>query len=122
SVPMDRVFSMHGSESIYVVPEMVRSAGLDKAVVDILGLADRVHPEMEEKARASWSDYLAALRNAHETVRIGIAGKYTSVRDSYASVIKGLEHSGTRCGVKVDIDWIDVTDLPLSSRERAGVR
>src|ERR1043166_1237786 len=111
SVPMDRVFSMHDSESIYVVPEMVRSAGLDKAVVDILGLADRVHPEMEEKARASWSDYLAGLRNARESVRIGIAGKYTSVRDSYASVIKGLEHSGTRSGMKVDIDWIDVTEL-----------
>jgi CTP synthase len=111
SVPFDRVFSMHDSESIYVVPEMVRSAGLDQAVVDILGLKDRVHPEMEEKARKTWDDYLGSLRSAEEVVRIGIAGKYTSVRDSYASVIKALEHSGTRCGVKVDIDWIDVTEL-----------
>lgn len=111
SVPFERVFSMHDSESIYVVPEMVRSAGLDQAVVEILGLQDRVHPELEEKNRTIWSEYLASLRTSHESVRIGIAGKYTSVRDSYASVIKALEHSGTRCGVKVDIDWIDVTEL-----------
>jgi CTP synthase len=111
SVPFDRVFSMHDSESIYVVPEMVREAGLDRAVVDILGLQDRVHPELEEKARTTWDDFLDGMRAAKQAVTIGIAGKYTSVRDSYASVIKALEHSGTRCGVKVDIDWIDVTDI-----------
>jgi CTP synthase len=111
SVPFGRVFSMHDSESIYVVPEMVREAGLDQAVVDILGLGDRVHPELEEKARQTWADYLAGLRGAGQTIRIGIAGKYTSVRDSYASVIKALEHSGTRCGAKVEIAWIDATEV-----------
>ncbi|RIK61768.1 MAG: hypothetical protein DCC65_18490 [Planctomycetota bacterium] len=113
SVPFNRVFSMHDRESIYVIPEMIREAGLDRAVVDILGIADRVHPEAEERARVIWSDYLDRLRAATQTVTIGIAGKYTSVRDSYASVIKALEHSGTRCGVKVDIDWIEVSDMPL---------
>ncbi|MEK6644370.1 MAG: CTP synthase [Planctomycetota bacterium] len=114
SVPFDRVFSMHDSESIYIVPEMVRGAGLDQAVVDILGLKDRVQPGLEERNRTIWTDYLGSLRSATEQVRIGIAGKYTSVRDSYASVIKALEHSGTRCGVKVEIDWIDVTELKES--------
>jgi len=111
SVPFERVFSMHDSASIYVVPEMVREAGLDQAVVDILNLAERVHPEAEVRARRVWTEYLDGLRGASETVNIGIAGKYTSVRDSYASVIKALEHSGARCGVRVEIDWIDVTDL-----------
>jgi CTP synthase len=111
SVPFERVFSMHDSESIYVVPEMVREAGLDQAVVAILGLHDRVHTELEGKARKTWEDFLGGLRGPRETVTIGVAGKYTSVRDSYASVIKALEHSGARCGVRVDIDWIDVTEV-----------
>lgn len=113
SVPYNRVFSMHDRESIYVVPEMIREAGLDRAVVDILGIADRVHPEAEERAQATWKEYLDRLRGADRTVTIGIAGKYTGVRDSYASVIKALEHSATRCGVKVEIDWIEVSDIPL---------
>jgi CTP synthase len=111
SVPFDRVFSMHDCESIYVIPEMVRDAGLDEAVVDILSIRDRVHPEMEVKARAVWDGFLNGLRTAKEKISIGIAGKYTSVRDSYASVIKALEHSGARCGVHVDIQWIDVSDI-----------
>jgi len=111
SVPYERVFSMHDCESVYIIPEMVYQAGLDKAVVDILNLSDRVHPEAEAKAQAVWSDYLAKLRSASESVSIGIAGKYTSVRDSYASVIKALEHGGAKCGVRVEIDWIDVSDV-----------
>src|SRR5262245_35136908 len=111
SVPFDRVFSMHDCESIYVIPEMVRDAGLDQAVVDILGLAERVHPEMEAKARGVWNEFLGGIRNTQERITIGIAGKYTSVRDSYASVIKALEHSGARCSVAVDIQWIDVSEI-----------
>ncbi|MFQ5411239.1 MAG: CTP synthase, partial [Phycisphaerae bacterium] len=111
SVPFDRVFSMHDCESVYVIPEMLRDAGLDRAVVDILGIADRVHPEAEATARQTWNDYLSRLRGASETITIGIAGKYTSVRDSYASIIKALEHCGTRCDVKVSLDWIDTSDM-----------
>ena len=111
SVPIERVFSMHDCPSVYVIPEMLRDAGLDQAVVDILGLRDRVHPEAEQTARRTWDGYLTRLRNAANTVTIGVVGKYTSVRDSYASIIKALEHGGTHCGVKVELDWIESTDL-----------
>jgi CTP synthase len=121
SVPYERVFSMHDCESIYVMPQMVREAGLDCEVVGILGLGDRVHPEAETKARQIWDDYLAGLHDAAETITIGIAGKYTSVRDSYASVIKALEHSGTRCGVRVNIEWIDVAEIETRHQDPADV-
>jgi CTP synthase len=110
---------MHDRESIYVVPEMMRDAGLDAAVVDILGLGDRVHPEAQTRAEATWDEFLQRLRSTKQGVSIGIAGKYTSVRDSYASVIKALEHGGVRCGVTVDIDWIDVSDVTqVNARDR----
>jgi len=111
SVPMDRVFSMHDCESVYVIPEMVRDAGLDTAVVGILGLQERLCAEAEASAQQIWKDYLAGLRAARRTITIGIAGKYTSVRDSYASVIKALEHSAVKAGAHVNMDWIDVSDL-----------
>jgi CTP synthase len=117
SVPTNRVFSMHDCESIYEIPEMVREAGLDKAVVEILNLGDRVHVEAEIKASRQWADYVGGLRQAQHHVTIGIAGKYTSVRDSYASVIKALEHSGAKHGAKVEIDWIDVSDMTVSACE-----
>ncbi len=111
SVPYERVFSMHDCESVYVIPEMIRDAGLDDQVLGILGLADRAKPDLEQQARLEWKAYLAGLTDASTVLTIGIAGKYTSVRDSYASIIKALEHCGTSCRVKVQIEWIEVTDV-----------
>lgn len=122
SVSIDRVFSMHDCDSIYVIPRMIREAGLDAQVVDILNLGARVHPEAEARAVASWEDYLQRQSAAAGRVTIGIAGKYTSVRDSYASVIKALEHGGARAGARVEIDWIDVGELGDDLQAAARLR
>ncbi len=115
SVPMERVFSMHDCDSVYIIPEMLRGAGIDAAVLDILGLAETVDAEAEERARAVWGDYITKLRGAEHPLTIGIIGKYTSVRDSYASIIQALEHAGTHLGAKVRLEWVDSSDLSESN-------
>ncbi|MCH8966297.1 MAG: CTP synthase [Planctomycetes bacterium] len=115
NVPMERVFSMHDCDSVYVIPEMLRGASIDTAVVDILGLGDRVDSEAEEVARKVWSNYITRLRGAEHSVTIGIIGKYTSVRDSYASIIQALEHAGAHLGAKVRLEWVDSSDLTDSN-------
>jgi CTP synthase len=111
NVPINRVFSMHDCESVYLIPEALRGAGLDIAVIDILQLGDRVDADAEAKARDAWNRYIERLRNATEPVTIGITGKYTSLRDSYASIIQALEHAGTAHGARVRIEWIDTSDV-----------
>ncbi len=111
NVPMERVFSMHDCESVYVIPEMLRGAGLDLAVIDILKLGNRVDLDAEARARQQWNAYIERQKQATGTVTIGITGKYTSLRDSYASIIQALEHAGAAVGVKVRIDWIDTSEV-----------
>jgi len=48
---------------------------------------------------------------AKREITIGITGKYTTLRDSYASIIKALEHAGTQLGAKVRLKWIETTDI-----------
>ena len=115
TVPMERVFSMHDCDSVYVVPEMLRGAGIDTAVVELLGIADQLDTEGEEAARRTWADYIARFRGAEHAVTIGIIGKYTSVRDSYASIIQALEHAGTQLGAKVQLEWVDSSDLSAAN-------
>ncbi len=114
SVPMDRVFSMHDCDSVYVIPEMLRGGGIDAAVIDILGLAERADSEAESNARRTWNDYLARYRSTEHSITVGIIGKYTTVRDSYASIIHALEHAGTRLGTKVRLEWVDSSDVTES--------
>ncbi|MCO6437703.1 MAG: CTP synthase [Phycisphaerae bacterium] len=115
NVPMERVFSMHDSDSVYVVPEMLRGAGLDAAVVELLGLSDRADRRAEDAARRVWGDYITRFRSAEHPLTIGIIGKYTSVRDSYASIIQSLEHAGATVGARVRLEWVDSTDLSEQS-------
>src|SRR3990172_4825166 len=111
NVPMDRVFSMHDCDSVYVIPEMLRGAGIDAAVIDLLGLSGKTDSAAEEAARRIWASYIARFRGALHPVTIGIIGKYTTVRDSYASIIHAIEHAGAYAGAKVQLEWVDSGDL-----------
>jgi len=115
NVPMRRVFSMHDLESIYMLPEQMREAGLDSEVVQLLGLGGRVNSAADARAALAWSNFTARIRNRSHPVRIGITGKYTALRDSYASIIKALEHAGAANDAKVNIEWIDTTDIDESN-------
>lgn len=111
NVPMDRVFSMHDCDSVYVIPEMLRGAGIDAAVVEMLSLMERVNPQSEETNRKVWNDYITRHRAAAHPVTIGIIGKYTSLRDSYASIIQSLEHAGAATGARVHMEFVDSSDI-----------
>ncbi len=115
NVPMSRVFSMHDCDSVYVIPEMIRGAGLDAVVLELLGLSDRADKRAEDAARRTWSNYIRSLRQARHAVTVGIIGKYTALRDSYASIIQALEHAGTQWGARVQLDWIDSAELSESN-------
>ncbi len=111
NVPMERVFSMHDCESVYLIPEMLRGAGIDTAVLDLLGVGDKADENREESHRAVWNDYIARFRATKNPVTIGVTGKYTSLRDSYASIIQAIEHAGVHYGAKVRLEWFDSSIL-----------
>src|SRR5216110_2327309 len=54
NVPMKRVFSMHDVDSIYLIPEMMREGGLDREVLTLLNLHDRVNQRNEDRERQQW--------------------------------------------------------------------
>jgi CTP synthase len=115
NVPLGRVFSMHDSASIYMIPAMLRDSGLDFEVLRLLKIEDRIKLGNERREWATWCDFTDKLANLTHNVRIGITGKYTSVRDSYASIINALEHSGIGLQCKVEMKWIETTQITESN-------
>ena len=90
---------------------MLREGGLDFEVLRLLKIEDRINLRFERKAWETWCDFTDKIGNHKHTVTIGITGKYTSVRDSYASIIHALEHAGIWLGCDVKIKWIDTTNI-----------
>ncbi|MBL7154060.1 MAG: CTP synthase [Phycisphaerae bacterium] len=111
NVPLGRVISLPDSASIYMIPAMIRDVGLDFEVARLLKVEDRINLRNERKAWAKWCDFTDKIGAAKRDVTVGITGKYTSVRDSYASIINALEHAGIALGVNVNIKWIETTGV-----------
>jgi CTP synthase len=111
NVPVERVISMHDSASIYMIPAMLRDNSMDFEVIRLLKIEDRMNLRHERKAWGKWCDFTDKIGTAQREVTIGITGKYTSLRDSYASIINALEHAGIALGCHVNIDWIDTSSI-----------
>jgi CTP synthase len=112
NVPMRRIFSMHDRESIYEIPEAMRQGGLDREILSILDLHDRVDQGHEDKARVRWSDFNARLAAPRSrTITLGITGKYAALRDAYASIDKAVEHCGVALGASIDIRWLETSEI-----------
>ena len=111
NVPFERVISLPDSASVYTIPAMLRDRGLDFEVARLLKIEDRLNLRHERKAWAQWCDFTDKIDADKKPVTIAITGKYTSVRDSYASIINALEHAGIALGAKINIKWIETTNL-----------
>ena len=115
NVPMRRVVSMHDVESIYLIPESLRESGLDREVLTLLDLHERVNQRSEDQARQKWRWFVDRIGKAKKDVTIAVTGKYTALRDAYASIIKAGEHCGVHLGVNVNFKWMDTTDIDASN-------
>lgn len=112
NVPMRRVFSMHDLESIYLVPESLRAEGMDREVMTLLKLHDRADQLHEDRARDQWRRFVEGISTPKERhVTIAVTGKYTALRDAYASILKAVEHAGVATGADVNLRWIDTTNI-----------
>jgi CTP synthase len=115
NVPMRRVVSMHDVESIYTIPDALRTSGIDREVLTLLGIHDRVDQGKEDQARMKWRQFVDRIAKPRRDVTVAVTGKYTALRDSYASIIKAAEHCGVQLGVNVNFKWIDTTSIDATN-------
>ncbi len=111
NVPLKRVISVPDSASIYMIPSMLCDAGLDFEVLRLLKIEDRINLRHERKLWDQWCDFTDKIGAAKYKTTIGITGKYTAVRDSYASIINALEHAGIALSCDAAIKWIETTNI-----------
>jgi len=94
----------------------LRVAGLDREVLTLLDLHDRVDQAKEDRERARWNWFVDRIQPPKsKTVNIGVTGKYVSTRDAYASILKACEHCSVHLGVNVNLTWIDTSQVDRSN-------
>jgi CTP synthase len=114
NVPFERVINLPDAASVYAVPGMLKAAGVDKVLMELLGL--HKHPAAKGVPDPhKWVEFAKSLSSPEKTVRVGITGKYTEVKDSYASVLHAIEHARAHAGCKVEVTWIETSRFEKGS-------
>lgn len=106
-VQPEQVLGVHNVSSTYHVPLLMQDQGLVSFLHKRLNLSSiQVAPKLiasGERLSARWKDLTVGQERLYDTVSIVLVGKYTSLQDSYMSVVKSLEHASMRCGRKLDL-------------------
>ncbi|WP_408010001.1 CTP synthase [Saccharopolyspora terrae] len=99
-VDTDGVVACPDAPSIYDIPKVLHSEGLDAYMVRRLGLPFR------DVDWSVWGDLLDRVHNPSERVRIALVGKYVDLPDAYLSVTEALRAGGFAHHAKVEISWV----------------
>ena len=103
------VISVWDVDSVYKVPRMLHSQGLDELVCARLGL----HGKPANLAR--WDRLVDDTEHPEAEVTIAMCGKYTELSDSYKSLNEALRHAGLHNHARVKIESVDSTELENGS-------
>ncbi len=93
-------------QTVYEIPLIFAEQKLDQIVMRKLGL------EHTPCDLSDWRKVVETYRDASRTVRIGLAGKYTELLDSYKSIYEALYHGGIANGCRIELVKLDSDHLP----------
>jgi CTP synthase len=99
------VISAVDADDIYKIPLLLHEEGLDDIVVDKLRLT------VPPTDLSEWRQVVAAKTNPDTTVTVAMVGKYVNLKDSYISLCEALTHAGLRSRTRVNIQFIEATDV-----------
>lgn len=99
------VISLKDVSSIYQIPALLKSQGLDDLV------CRRFYIEAPEANLVEWEQVLYQESNPTGEITIGMVGKYVELPDAYKSVNEALGHAGLKNRVSVHIKYIDSQDV-----------
>lgn len=105
NVPERAVISLKDVPSIYKIPAILKSQGLDEFVLERFAI------EAPEADLAEWEKVLYLESNPGGEITIGFVGKYVELPDAYKSVNEALAHAGLHNRVTVHIRYIDSQDV-----------
>ncbi len=94
--------------TIYKLPLHFMEQGFDRLLIKELGLKSK---RLERAKLSSWREKVQRIEEAEGRLTIAVVGKYTGLRDSYASIKEALVHAGVKMRRSVEIRWVEAEGL-----------
>jgi len=114
-VDAEAVVAAVDAPSIYDIPKVIHSEGLDSYVVRRLSL------NATEIVWGEWDELLKKVHHPKHHVTVGLVGKYVDLPDAYLSVTEALRAGGFANDAKVHIKWIPSDDCATPEGARTNL-
>ena len=99
-VDSEAVVAAVDAPSIYDIPKVLHSEGLDSYVVKRLGF------DCHDVVWGDWDELLEKVHHPKHHIKVGLVGKYIDLPDAYLSVSEALRAGGFANLAKIEIVWI----------------
>ncbi|HET7357715.1 MAG TPA: CTP synthase [Nocardioidaceae bacterium] len=96
----EAVVNASDASSIYDIPKVLHSEGLDAYVVRRLNLPFR------DVDWTRWDDLLRRVHHPVEEITVALVGKYVDLPDAYLSVAEALRAGGFAHETRVNLSWV----------------
>ena len=103
-VDVDAVVAAVDAPSIYDIPKVLFTEGLDSYIVRRLSLGGH------EVQWGEWDDLLEKVHHPEHHVKVALVGKYIDLPDAYLSVSEALRAGGFANDAKVELVWVPSDD------------
>jgi CTP synthase len=107
NVSESAVIGCYDEDSIYKIPAMLKSQGIDEIVCKKLEL------QAPPADLTVWENLVDALEHPEHVVNIAMVGKYVDLTESYKSLSEALIHAGIHTRSKVNIHYVDSEEIEL---------
>ncbi len=105
------VISLEDVDSIYKIPSILNSQGVDDIVVD------RFKIDCNPVDLTEWEQVLYAQANPNGSISIAMVGKYVDLTEAYKSLNEALHHAGLKNRRVIDIHYVDAEDIEKNSAD-----
>jgi len=115
-VDVEAVVAAVDAPSIYDIPKVLYSEGLDAYIVRRLALGGH------EVQWGEWDDLLKRVHSPKHHVKVALVGKYIDLPDAYLSVSEALRAGGFANEAKVELIWVpsDECETPEGAARALG--
>jgi CTP synthase len=109
NVDKEAILPLPTVASVYEVPIIMEDNQLDKVI------ADRLNLKLSRRTDNMWHTLVDTIKKDKPSLTIALVGKYTTMLDTYASVIEALKAACWQSGCDLNLRWVDSEEI-----ERVG--
>lgn len=111
NVEPEAILPLVTAKTVYEVPLVMEQNKLDEVILKKLGL------KPAKRASTEWADLVTKIKTEKPTIIIALVGKYTTMLDTYASLVEALKAAAWHNDRNLILRWIDAEDVERTGAE-----